>query len=295
MFETVNPIIFDPIKKHDAIWLFDCTDGNPNGDPDADNLPRTDAETQDGLISDGALKRKVRNTVELVAEAQETAERYKIYVQEGAILNKQQERAYTALKLQPDKKDQSKVEQAKAWMCNNFYDVRMFGAVMSTGNFVAGQVRGPVQINFARSLSPIFPQQLAITRCAATAVKEEKQLAQTMGRKAILSYGLYKAYVFFSPRLAKQTGVDENDLRLFWQALMICWESDRSAARGFMATRKLVIFTHESPLGNTPVHKLFERLDISKHPEGVARSFSDYNIVLNQENLSEGVTVTVLN
>ncbi len=296
MFENTNPIIFDPNKRHDAVWLFDCVDGNPNGDPDADNLPRTDPETQHGLVSDVCLKRKVRNYVDLIAQSQEQAERYKIYVQEGSILNQQHKRAYTALNIKPDKKDKQKqsgqAAQARKWMCDNFYDIRMFGAVMSTGDFVAGQVRGAIQIVFARSLSPVFPSQMAITRCAATKASESKE-NKTMGRKAILPYGLYRTHVFFNPHLAKQTGVTENDLRLFWQALISCWETDRSASRGLMATRKLFIFSHESALGNASAHKLFELINVSSHPEVAPRSFVDYTILCKEE-LPQNINLTVL-
>jgi CRISPR-associated protein Csd2 len=295
MLPTTNPIIFDPTKKHDAIWLFDCTDGNPNGDPDADNLPRTDAETQHGLVSDVCLKRKVRNYVDLVAQSQEQVEKYKIYVQEGAILNQQHQRAYTALDIKPDKKSQqSQSVKARGWMCENFYDVRMFGAVMSTGDFVAGQVRGAVQMMFARSLSPVFPLQMSITRCAGTKENENKE-NKTMGRKAILPYGLYQTHVFFNPNLAKQTGVSENDLRLFWQALMNCWECDRSAARGLMVTRKLIIFSHDSALGNAPSHKLFELFSASLNSDVVPRSFRDYTISnLLEAKIPENITLTIL-
>ena len=295
MFEKANPIIFNPTKRHDAIWLFDCTDGNPNGDPDADNLPRTDAETQHGLVTDVCLKRKVRNYIDLIAQAQEQPERYKIYVQEGAVLNQQHERAYTALNIKPEKKEkQSQSAQARSWMCDNFYDIRVFGAVMSTGDFVAGQVRGAVQMTFARSLSPVFPSQMAITRCAATKESETKE-NKTMGRKATLPYGLYKTHVFFNPNLAKQTEVTENDLRLFWQALLSCWDTDRSASRGLMATRKLCIFSHDCALGNAPAHKLFELITESAHPEVVPRSFRDYTISLPEdEKLPQNVSLTIL-
>lgn len=294
MLETDNPIIFDPTKRHDAVWLFDCIDGNPNGDPDADNLPRTDAENQHGLVSDVCLKRKVRNYVDLVAQTQQQTERYKIYVQEGSVLNLQHQRAYTALNIKPDKKNkQSQSAQARDWMCDNFYDIRMFGAVMSTGDFVAGQVRGAIQMTIARSLSPVFPSQLAITRCAATKENEDKE-NKTMGRKAILPYGLYRTHVFFNPHLAAQTKVTENDLKLFWQALMNCWDTDRSASRGLMATRKLFIFSHESALGNASAHKLFESINVSVHPEAVPRSFGDYAISSEDNKVPQNVTLTVL-
>lgn len=294
MFSNTDSVILDPTKRHDAIWLFDCIDGNPNGDPDADNLPRTDAETQHGLVSDVCLKRKVRNYTDIIAQTQEQAERYKIYVQEGAVLNQQHQRAYTALNIKPEKKEkQSQSTQARNWMCDNFYDIRMFGAVMSTGDFVAGQVRGPIQMTFARSLSPVFPSQVSITRCAATKESETKE-NKTMGRKAILPYGLYRTHVFFNSNLAKQTGVTENDLRLFWQALINCWDTDRSASRGLMATRKLFIFSHESALGNAPAHKLFELVNVSAHPEVVPRSFDDYTISLLKEKVPQNVSLNVL-
>jgi CRISPR-associated protein Csd2 len=283
----------DPNKKHDFILLYDVIDGNPNGDPDADNLPRTDAETQQGIVSDVCLKRKVRNYVSLVSDTLENPEHFKIYVEEGAVLNENHERAYTALKLPKDSKERETITQARNWMCENFYDVRMFGAVMSTGEHNAGQVRGPVQIMFSRSQDPVFPQSLAITRMAVTNVKD-KDKQRTIGRKALVPYGLYRTYGFYNPAFGKQTGVTQTDLKLFWQSLIQMWEFDRSAARGFISPRTLIVFTHDSPWGNAPAHKLFERLHISKHPEVVARDFSDYQISLDNQELPDGVTVTSL-
>lgn len=285
----------DPTKKHDFIMLYDVTDGNPNGDPDADNLPRTDAETQQGIVTDVCLKRKVRNYISLVANSQENPERFKIYVEEAAVLNEMHERAYTQMGFKKeDSKDREKITQARDWMCANFYDVRMFGAVMTTGEHNAGQVRGPLQLMFSRSYDPVLPQSLAITRMAVTNVKD-KDKQRTMARKTLISYGLYRTYGFYNPAFGIQTGVTEADLRLFWQALIQMWECDRSAARGLIAPRKLIIFSHENQLGNAPAHKLFDRLDVEKHPEVlVAREFSDYRVILDEEELPTGVSVTSL-
>lgn len=284
----------DPTKKHDFILLYDVTDGNPNGDPDADNQPRTDAETQQGLVTDVCLKRKVRNYISLIANSQENLERFKIYVEEASVLNKTHERAYTELGLKTEnKKDQETITQARDWMCANFYDVRMFGAVMTTGNHNAGQVRGPLQVMFGRSYDPVLPQSLAITRMAVTKI-EDKDKQRTIGRKALIPYGLYRTYGFYNPAFGIQTGVTEVDLRLFWQGLIQMWECDRSAARGLIAPHKLIIFTHENQLGNEPAHKLFERLNVTKEPEVIPRSFSDYQVVLDENDLPKGVSVTSL-
>lgn len=288
------PNYTDPIKKHDFILLYDVTDGNPNGDPDADNLPRTDAETQQGIVTDVCLKRKVRNYISLIANAQDNPERFKIYVEEAAVLNETHERAYTKLGLKKeDNKNYDKIKQAREWMCENFYDVRMFGAVMTTGEYNAGQVRGPLQLMFGRSIDPVFPQSLAITRMAVTNVKD-KDKQRTIGRKTLIPYGLYRTYGFYNPAFGTQTGVTERDLALFWQALIQMWECDRSASRGFISLRKLIVFTHDNPLGNAPAHLLFERLQTTKHPEVVARDFSDYRVTLNEEDLPVGVSVEIL-
>jgi CRISPR-associated protein Csd2 len=283
----------DPTKKHDFIWLFDCTNGNPNGDPDADNTPRIDLQTSRGLVTDACLKRKVRNFVSLTTQE-------RIFVSEGAILNQAIDEAITAQHLEEkltgtgEKKrlhDPKDVGLARDWMCQNFYDIRMFGAVLSTGKN-AGQVRGPLQLSFAESLDPVFPINLSVTRCAATDEKEGKD-NKTMGRKNIIPYGLYRTYGFFSPHFAKQTGVTDSDLGIFWEALVKGFESDRSAARGVMATQGVWIFSHESPLGNYPTHKLFELLSVHLR-EGVQnpRQFSDYDLFLGV--VPENVTLTQL-
>jgi len=284
--------------RYDFVLLFDVRDGNPNGDPDAGNLPRLDAETGHGLVTDVALKRKVRNFVGLVKG--ETPP-YEIYVKEKAILNNQHKRAYVGIGREDllagdDKKRKGgeAVDDARAWMCRNFYDVRTFGAVMSTG-VNCGQVRGPVQLTFARSIDPITAQEHSITRMAvATEAEAEKQDGdnRTMGRKHTVPYGLYMAHGFISSFLAKQTGFNDDDLTLLWQALGQMFEHDRSAARGEMATRGLYVFKHDSELGNAPAHALFERVR-PKLKEGVtaARSFDDYEVTVEEAGLPSGVTL----
>jgi CRISPR-associated protein Csd2 len=254
-------------NRYDFVLLFDVKDGNPNGDPDAGNLPRLDAETGHGLVTDVALKRKVRNFVGLVKGALQPP--FEIYVKEKAILNNQHKRAYVGIGREDllagdDKKRKGgdAVDDARAWMCRNFFDVRTFGAVMSTG-INCGQVRGPVQLTFARSIDPIIASEHSITRMAvATEAEAEKQEGdnRTMGRKHTVPYGLYRAHGFVSAFLAKQTGFSEDDLTLFWQALCQMFEHDRSAARGEMTTRGLHVFKHDSELGNAPAHALFERV-----------------------------------
>ena len=283
-------------NRYDFILLFDVKDGNPNGDPDAGNLPRVDAETGKGLVTDVSLKRKVRNYVGLLKEEQPP---YEIYVKEKAILNQQHERAYIAIGaedlLKGDSKKRKggdKVNEARDWMCQNFFDVRTFGAVMSTG-VNCGQVRGPVQLTFARSVDPIFAQEHSITRMAvATEAEAEKQEGdnRTMGRKHTVPYGLYVAHGFVSAPLAGQTGFSEDDLELLWQALENMFEHDRSAARGEMATRGLYVFKHDSKLGNAHAHELFERITVAKKPGvQVPRTFSDYDVQVNDADLPQGV------
>ena len=281
--------------RYDFVLLFDVKDGNPNGDPDAGNLPRVDAETGQGLVTDVSLKRKVRNFVGLLHGEQPP---YEIYVKEKAILNKQHERAYQAI---PDgaailagddkkRKGGDKVEEARQWMCQNFYDVRTFGAVMSTG-INCGQVRGAVQMTFARSIDPVIASEHSITRMAVATEKEaEKQDGdnRTMGRKFTVPYGLYVAHGFVSAHLADQTGFSETDLELLWQALAEMFEHDRSAARGEMATRGLYVFKHEGKLGNAPAYSLFERIKAEKQVE-VPRSFKDYMVTVDTDNLPNGV------
>jgi CRISPR-associated protein Csd2 len=371
----------DSQRRHDFVLLFDVMDGNPNGDPDGGNMPRTDAETSHGLVTDVCLKRKIRNYVSTYAEYEATAEQKKrlsIFVEHHGVLNNQIRRAYTeqgiatgkpasevikeaavleilrenkhllhpaftltdsegdpeedvvptlaysgelteaelkealeataemyqnkavkkfidALTKKAGKPDKNRAnaEKARTWMCANFYDVRMFGAVMSTG-LNAGQVRGPVQLTFARSFDPVLPQDLAVTRVAVTDVKDAEKL-QTIGRKTLIPYGLYMTRGFYSPSLAAQTGATDQDLELFWEALVKMWDFDRSASRGMMAPRGLYIFSHESKLGNAPAHKLFERIQVQLKSEiDVPRQFSDYNVSIDADLLPNGVTLTRL-
>lgn len=283
-------------NRYDFVLLFDVKDGNPNGDPDAGNLPRVDAETGHGLVTDVSLKRKVRNFIGLVKAEQPP---FEIYVKEKAVLNNQNKRAYVGIGkaelLEGDNKKRKggdAVEEARQWMCRNFYDVRAFGAVMSTG-INCGQVRGPVQLTFARSIDPVVALEHAITRMAvATEAEAEKQSGdnRTMGRKFTIPYGLYMAHGFVSSFLAGQTGFGEGDLELLWQALAQMFEHDRSAARGEMATRGLYVFRHDSELGNAPAYSLFERIR-PELKEGVIapRSFEDYQIRINETDLPSGV------
>ena len=285
-------------NRYDFVLLFDVKDGNPNGDPDAGNLPRLDAETGHGLVTDVSLKRKVRNFVGLVKSEQPP---YEIYVKEKAILNNQHKRAYVGIGREDllagdDKKRKggNAVDDARAWMCRNFFDVRTFGAVMSTG-INCGQVRGPVQLTFARSIDPIVASEHSITRMAvATEAEAEKQEGdnRTMGRKHTVPYGLYMAHGFVSSFLAKQTGFSEDDLELLWQALCQMFEHDRSAARGEMTTRGLYVFKHDSELGNAPAYALFDRIQIHRKVDvEVPRNFSDYEIMINEAGLPNGVTL----
>ncbi|BAU65303.1 hypothetical protein STA3757_26840 [Stanieria sp. NIES-3757] len=372
----------NPSYRHDFVLLFDVTDGNPNGDPDGGNMPRTDAETSHGLVTDVAIKRKIRNYIVTYAEYEATAEkkRLKIFVEHRGVLNDQIRRAYVAEGIpvgksikevvkeekiipalrelkpylptaftfvdnddesgevdatleysgelsedelkdfygldevtelfnqnkalskfvkdlvkkagKPDK-NRANAEKAQKWMCANFYDVRIFGAVMSTG-LNAGQVRGAMQLTFARSLDPVQPQDLAITRVAVTDAKDREKL-QTIGRKTMIPYGLYRGYGFYSPYLATQTGVTQEDLSLFWEALLKMWECDRSASRGMMAPRGLYVFSHESKLGNAPAHKLFERVQVQLKEEiSVPRQFNDYQVTVDEIDLPAGVHLTKL-
>ncbi|MDA3878032.1 MAG: type I-C CRISPR-associated protein Cas7/Csd2 [Halothiobacillus sp.] len=285
-------------NRYDFVLLFDVKDGNPNGDPDAGNLPRMDAETGHGLVTDVSLKRKVRNFVGMAKGEQPP---YEIYVKEKAILNNQHKRAYVGIGREElltgdDKKRKGgdAVDDARQWMCRNFFDVRTFGAVMSTG-INCGQVRGPVQLTFARSIDPVIAQEHSITRMAvATEAEAEKQEGdnRTMGRKHTVPYGLYMAHGFVSSFLAKQTGFSEDDLELLWLALCQMFEHDRSAARGEMTTRGLYVFKHDSSLGNAPAHILFERIQ-PKLRDGVdvPRSFLDYNVMIQDTDLPAGVAL----
>lgn len=308
-------------SRYDFLLVFDVANGNPNGDPDAGNLPRLDPETNKGLVTDVCLKRKIRNYTELAKGGEEG---FHIYVQEGAILNDKHRQAYKALR-----PDGTKVEEAKKlnpesdaeavelrdFMCRNFFDVRTFGAVMSTG-INCGQVKGPVQMTFANSVEPIMPLEISITRMAATNEAEKKKRAvgeeegnertdnRTMGRKHIVPYGLYVAKGFISAKFAERTGFSENDLEFFFDALGNMFEHDRSAARGEMATRKLIVFKHDSSLGNAPAHTLFDRIKIHRQISGEvreidgrldnyppARQFSDYAITIDRDGLPDGVEI----
>ncbi len=296
----------DVNRRHDFVLLFDVSDGNPNGDPDAGNLPRVDPETMQGLVTDVSLKRKVRDWVD-VARGDEG--RFKIYIQSGGpALNVLHDRAYKALDMKSTgtKQTRDDVDKARAWMCSNFYDIRVFGAVMTTG-VNCGQVRGPVQLTFARSIDPIVPLDLSITRVAVTREEDAAVVVsedggggvsgkQTeMGRKALVPYGLYLAHGFFNPHFAAQTGVTDEDLDLFWQALQEMWDLDRSASRGMMGCQGLYVFSHDSSLGNAPASRLFERVRVASKPGVVAaRVFSDYTVEVDDGNLPEGITLTRL-
>jgi CRISPR-associated protein Csd2 len=308
-------------NRYDFVLLFDVSKGNPNGDPDAGNLPRLDPETNHGLVSDVSLKRKVRNYVEF---AKKDASGFNIYVQEGAILNEQHRKAYLAerpgdekaakdSKLNP--KNDNEADRLRNFMCANFFDVRAFGAVMSMG-INCGQVRGPVQLTFASSVEPIVPQEISITRMAATNKAEKKQRGEgseegnertdnrTMGRKHIVPYGLYRAHGFVSAKLAERTGFSEADLDLLREALVTMFEHDRSASRGEMATRKAIAFKHTNALGRAPAHTLFERVRIGRNIDGEfrtidrrldnhppARQYSDYIVEVDRDALPDGVQI----
>lgn len=264
-------------NRIDFVYIFDVQDGNPNGDPDAGNLPRVDAETGKGLVTDVCLKRKVRNYVQV---AKELSDGYDIFIKEKAVLNTLIDSAHETEKVKLSK---DKTQAAREVMCNKYYDVRTFGAVMSTGKN-AGQVRGPIQLTFARSVDPIVTSEHSITRMAVATEKEaEKQSGdnRTMGRKATIPYGLYVAHGFISANLARQTGFTEEDLDLFWEALKNMFDSDRSAARGLMSAQKLIVFKHSSILGNAPANKLFDLVKIEKKCQGAPRSFADYEVNIN--------------
>ncbi len=287
----------DLSKRYDFVFFFDVKDGNPNGDPDAGNLPRIDAETGNGLVTDVCLKRKVRNYVGLLKGEQPP---YEIYVKEKAILNNQHARAYKALGIDLSKdegkrKGGDKIDEARMWMCKNFYDIRTFGAVMSTG-INCGQVRGPIQLTFARSVDQVVSSEHSITRMAvATEAEAEKQGGdnRTMGRKFTVPYGLYRTHGFVSAPLAKQTGFSQEDLDLFWEALQNMFENDRSAARGLMSARRLIIFEHSSPLGSKSAQELFDRVRAERatDPMKPARDFSDYRVTLDGKEVKEFKTV----
>lgn len=273
-------------KRYEFVLFFDVENGNPNGDPDAGNMPRIDPETSLGLVTDVALKRKIRNYVEL---AKGDAEGFEIYVKEGAVLNTQHRRAYAA---NPDIKLELKKltdERVTRWMCEHFYDVRTFGAVMAL-EVNCGQVRGPVQLNFARSIDPIVQQEVTITRVAVANEKDAEKKQHEMGRKHIVPYALYRVEGYVSAPLAERTGFSPADLELLWEALTNMWDHDRSAARGKMAARKLYVFEHQSRLGNAPAHVLFDTIRARRKDAGApARAFADYDVTVDRGAVPHGV------
>ena len=274
-------------NRYDFVYLFDVQDGNPNGDPDGDNAPRTDYETGQGLVTDVCLKRKVRNYVQIKMGEDQLNQ---IFVKEGAVLNNEIKKAYKALDLKPKEKgkESDNKDKARQYMCEHYYDIRTFGAVMSTGDN-AGQVRGAVQLTFARSIDPVMTSEHTVTRMAVTDEKD-KDKERTMGRKATVPYGLYRAHGFISAALARETTFSEDDLALLWEALKNMFDLDRSAARGLMAARRLIVFKHKDDLGNAPAHKLFELVKVeAKDPSRPARSFSDYEITVDESKLPKGV------
>lgn len=277
-------------KRYDFVLLFDVKDGNPNGDPDAGNLPRLDAETGNGLVTDVCLKRKVRNFVQLAKQGEAG---YDIFVKEKAILNNAIDEAHDSEAVKAQKKDADKTEAARQFMCAKYFDIRTFGAVMSTGKN-AGQVRGPVQMTFGRSIDPIVSSEHSITRMAvATEAEAEKQKGdnRTMGRKFTVPYGLYVSHGFISAHLAAQTGFTTDDLDVFWEALEKMFWEDHSASRGEMNVRGLYVFEHSTALGNAPAHELFEKIKTERKDSSIpARSFDDYKVTID-ETMPEGVTL----
>jgi CRISPR-associated protein Csd2 len=288
----------DVDRRHDFVILFDVQDGNPNGDPDAGNLPRVDPETMQGLVTDVSLKRKVRDWVDAAGRDQA---KYKIYVQRESYLTETRSRVFEE---QSGGRQGIHPSEAQRWMCREFFDIRMFGAVMSMRDYNAGQVRGPLQLTFARSIDAVVPLDSSIARVALERGERpvdqgDDELAApthgTLGRKATVPYGLYLGYGFFNPHFARRTGVSDDDLDLFWAALINMWDLDRSASRGLMACRGLYVFSHESSLGNAPAHRLFERIEVLRK-DGVEapRKFGDYTVRLNESDLPQGVAFTRL-
>ena len=287
--ETIKQFSTAIDNRYEFVILFDVENGNPNGDPDAGNMPRVDSETGHGIVTDVCLKRKIRNYVELVKN---DAPGNKIFIKE--VLNDKLEDAYISLGQKKDKKaDKDSVITARNFMCKNYYDVRTFGAVMSTGDYPCGVVRGPVQINFAKSIDPVVVQEITITRMAITNKKDASKGTTEMGKKSFVPYALYKAEGFISASLAQNvTGFSDEDLELLWESIINMYEHDRSAARGKMTVRKLIVFKHEGVLGNAPSHILLDRIQVNrKDSEMPARSYSDYEIIINKENMPNGVEV----
>lgn len=278
-------------NRYDFALLFDVTDGNPNGDPDAGNLPRVDAETGLGLVTDVCLKRKVRNFIQIIKGSEKP---YDIFVKEKAILNHLIDESHEQEEVKNKEKTGDKTDAARKWMCSKYFDIRTFGAVLSTGKN-AGQVRGPVQLTFGRSIDPVVALEHSITRMAvATEAEAEKQGGdnRTMGRKFTVPYGLYFSKGFVSPYLAAQTGFNEDDLSLFWEALINMFDQDHSAARGMMSTRKLIVFKHSTALGNAPAYKLFDSIKVEKKDKTKpARSYEDYSVTIDMAHIPQGVEV----
>ena len=286
-------------NRYEFVVFFDVENGNPNGDPDAGNMPRVDPETGFGIVTDVCLKRKIRNYVETVKENEPG---FEIYIKDGVPLNRSDKRAFEFLGLEDGKAKEAKKAdkdldvKVRDFMCKNFFDVRSFGAVMTTFTKNAlncGQVRGPVQLSFARSVDPVVPQELTITRTAITTEADAENKKTEMGRKYIVPYGLYRAEGYISANLARKvTGFSDEDLELLWQAILNMFENDHSAARGKMAVRKLIIFKHDSELGNAPAHKLFDSVKVTRLPgDGPARSFADYEVTVGASAIPSGVKV----
>ena len=288
-------------NRYEFVIFFDVENGNPNGDPDAGNMPRIDPETGYGIVTDVCLKRKIRNYVETVRDG---VPGYRIYVKDSVPLNRSDAEACAYLGVEPDekslkaakKKDDKLDEKLRNFMCENFFDIRTFGAVMTTfvkGALNCGQVRGPVQLGFARSIDPILPQEVTITRVAITTEADAEKKGTEMGRKYIVPYALYRAEGYVSANLARKvTGFSEDDLQLLWEAILNMFEHDHSAARGKMAVRELIVFRHDSELGNAPAHKLFELVHAAKRNEELTapRSYSDYAVTVDEARLPAGVT-----
>ena len=288
-------------NRYEFVILFDVENDNPNGDPDAGNMPRIDPETGYGLVTDVCLKRKIRNYVETVKENQDG---YRIYIKEGIPLNRSDREAYAALKVDEKtvkdakKKDAQLDERVRDFMCSQFYDVRTFGAVMTTfmkDALNCGQVRGPVQLGFARSVDPIYPQEITITRVAITKEEDAERKGTEMGNKHIVPYALYRAEGYVSANLARKvTGFSEEDLELLWKAILNMFENDRAAARGKMAVRKLIVFRHASELGECPAYRLFDAVTVEHTSDGPARRYQDYKVTVDETAIPEGVTCRVM-
>lgn len=275
-------------KRIDFVYIFDVQDGNPNGDPDAGNLPRVDVETGVGLVTDVCLKRKIRNYVDI---AKSGNPHFDIFIREAAVLDTLVNDAYEAPEVKNADKNKAK-DKAQKVLCNRYYDIRAFGAVIATSK-KQGQVRGPIQFTFARSIDPVVCQSHTITRMAVT--KEDSNSDKTMGRKATIPYGLYLAHGFVSVNLAKQTGFNTEDLDLLWTALLNMFDNDRSAAKGLMSARKLILFEHSSPLGNAPANVLFDRVKVQRKADvSTPRSFEDYEVFINRDDMPSGITVREL-